>query len=268
MPAGVESGKEFCKRMRPRHTNKNSSETEIVPKAQRPGISWVPPLLLLQSPDLYPALSLSFILCLPPLAVQDGPNLPAFRLPPGAGKTGTRRHPHPRPARACAEPLIARTRSHQLEYPGGPRDARSAVKPPPFPLWNAGRRLDLRDSSYSTRPLSHSSGSSPHGREPGLKTETSRKQTEEGPKGKEPRRAGSTASAAAPPPAARFLPPHWSARPSVSARGRAGGPPGSPAHYAALLAASPAVGRSGQCEPEPAPAPQSKAEGRAGLARS
>ena len=58
----------------------------------------------------------------------------------------------PRPARACAKPLLARTRSHQLEYPRShqleyprsPRDARSAVNQPPFLSWNDGRRLYLR----------------------------------------------------------------------------------------------------------------------------
>ena len=168
------------------------------------------------------------------------PNSQPFSRLLGSGKTGTLLHPPARPrlrkasSRANAQPSTRVSAQPSTRVSPQPQGCEVRRKPASVPFVERRASPESPDS-YSTPPLSHSSGSSAHGRAPGLKTETSKKQTEESAQGKEPRRAGREASATAPPSAAGFLPPHWSARPSVSAPGRASRPPDSLARYAAVL---------------------------------
>lgn len=168
-----------------------------------------------QPPDLYPCLNLSFTFCLPPLSAHDGPKLPAFLWTTGAGRLVPA--DFPRPARACAEPLLARTRCHPPSSTPAIWGMRVRRKPAPAPFVEQRASPGSSDSFSSTRPLSYSSRSRPHWRAPGLKTVTSKKDRGrsygEGTRARPPRSRGRS-----PAPRTGFLPSHWPARPSVSAR--------------------------------------------------
>lgn len=110
----MESSKEFGRRATRRQT-KIAQKHKVVPQGQRLHISQAHFLLRLHSPGWHPGLRISAFLSLPPQAVQERPTRPAFvasrvRVLVPADRS----HPRPIPglARACAEPLLARTRGH------------------------------------------------------------------------------------------------------------------------------------------------------------
>ena len=160
MSATVESSKEFGRRATLRQT-KIAQKHKAFLKCGGfafPGSSLFCFSILLAC---IPLLNLSY-----PLPASTGCPEPTqtHSLPLFSGsETGTRRHapPHPIPglARACAEPLIARTRSHHPQPYRQPRECEVGCSQPQVFSWGGGYRLYIR-----TPPTLHDPSLTPWGR--------------------------------------------------------------------------------------------------------